>query len=152
MIDRRVRYRQGLNSLYLPYYDALCALMPADWAPYDGIRTFAEQDAEYAKGRTVKGGIVTNAKGGESPHEYGCANDWTRWTEAQQPIWMGKTDLAWQILINAAEKVGLRSGSEFGDVDHVELKISVSWKNQILPAFQSGGMDAAQAAISAAMV
>lgn len=44
-----------------------------------GTRTFAEQDALYAKGRTVnpigKKYIVTNAKGGYSNHNFGIAFD-----------------------------------------------------------------------------
>lgn len=39
------------------------------------LRTFAEQDALYAIGRTKPGKIVTNAKGGESYHNYGLAID-----------------------------------------------------------------------------
>ena len=39
------------------------------------IRTFAEQDALYAQGRTTSGKIVTNAKGGQSYHNYGLALD-----------------------------------------------------------------------------
>lgn len=40
-----------------------------------GLRTFAEQDALYAQGRTVRGKRVTNAKGGQSMHNYGLAVD-----------------------------------------------------------------------------
>lgn len=40
-----------------------------------GTRTIAEQNALYAKGRTTKGNIVTNAKGGSSFHNYGLALD-----------------------------------------------------------------------------
>lgn len=39
------------------------------------LRTFAEQDALYAQGRTKKGAIVTKAKGGQSYHNYGLAVD-----------------------------------------------------------------------------
>ncbi|WP_313553018.1 M15 family metallopeptidase [Sphingobacterium multivorum] len=39
------------------------------------LRTFEEQNALYAQGRTTKGKIVTNAKGGSSWHNYGCAFD-----------------------------------------------------------------------------
>ena len=39
------------------------------------LRTFAEQDALYAQGRTKKGRIVTKAKGGQSYHNYGLAVD-----------------------------------------------------------------------------
>lgn len=40
------------------------------------LRTFTEQDALYAKGRTDKTSkVVTNAKGGDSYHNYGLALD-----------------------------------------------------------------------------
>lgn len=40
-----------------------------------GLRTVAEQNALYAQGRTAPGAIVTNAKGGQSIHNYGLAFD-----------------------------------------------------------------------------
>jgi peptidoglycan L-alanyl-D-glutamate endopeptidase CwlK len=40
-----------------------------------GLRTFAEQDALYAQGRTAKGRIVTNARAGYSNHNFGTAFD-----------------------------------------------------------------------------
>ncbi len=40
-----------------------------------GTRTYAEQDVLYAKGRTIKGKIVTNARGGYSYHNFGIAID-----------------------------------------------------------------------------
>jgi peptidoglycan LD-endopeptidase CwlK len=40
-----------------------------------GFRTYAEQDALYAQGRTVPGDKVTNAKGGYSNHNFGIAFD-----------------------------------------------------------------------------
>jgi peptidoglycan L-alanyl-D-glutamate endopeptidase CwlK len=40
-----------------------------------GNRTWAEQDALYAKGRTAPGPKVTNAKGGQSNHNFGLAID-----------------------------------------------------------------------------
>jgi len=39
------------------------------------LRSFAEQDGLFAQGRTKAGKIVTNAKGGESYHNYGLAID-----------------------------------------------------------------------------
>ncbi|HEX6622520.1 MAG TPA: LysM peptidoglycan-binding domain-containing protein [Pyrinomonadaceae bacterium] len=41
----------------------------------DGLRTFAEQDALFAQGRTKPGNIVTKARGGQSNHNYGLAVD-----------------------------------------------------------------------------
>ena len=40
-----------------------------------GLRTIDEQNALYAQGRTADGKIVTNAKGGDSWHNYGMAID-----------------------------------------------------------------------------
>ena len=39
------------------------------------LRTFAEQDALYAQGRTAPGKVVTKARGGQSWHNYGLAID-----------------------------------------------------------------------------
>lgn len=40
-----------------------------------GSRTYAEQNALYAQGRSKKGKIVTNARGGQSWHNFGLAYD-----------------------------------------------------------------------------
>ena len=40
-----------------------------------GLRTYAEQDELYAKGRPDNGPKVTNAKGGQSNHNFGIAFD-----------------------------------------------------------------------------
>lgn len=40
-----------------------------------GLRTYAEQNALYAKGRNEPGDIVTKAKGGYSNHNFGIAFD-----------------------------------------------------------------------------
>ncbi|MFL9610604.1 M15 family metallopeptidase [Methylobacillus sp. Pita2] len=40
-----------------------------------GLRTYAEQDALYAQGRTSAGNIVTNARGGYSNHNFAIAFD-----------------------------------------------------------------------------
>jgi peptidoglycan L-alanyl-D-glutamate endopeptidase CwlK len=40
-----------------------------------GTRTWAEQDALYAKGRTTPGPIVTKARGGQSNHNFSIAFD-----------------------------------------------------------------------------
>jgi hypothetical protein len=41
----------------------------------EGFRSIERQNELYAQGRTTKGNIVTNAKGGESFHNYGVAFD-----------------------------------------------------------------------------
>jgi hypothetical protein len=59
-----------------------------------GFRTFEEQEALYAQGRTAPGAIVTNARGGASNHNFGYAvdvarlttNDGIDWTRIDAPI------------------------------------------------------------------
>lgn len=40
-----------------------------------GLRTYSEQDALYAQGRTTPGKVVTNARAGYSNHNFGLAFD-----------------------------------------------------------------------------
>jgi hypothetical protein len=128
--DRRTKFRGGLSGLYLPVYDKLCSLLGPEWQPFYGLRTFAEQDLLYSHGRTTPGSIVTNAKGGQSPHNYGCASDWTLWDANGQPIWMPSHDTRWAPYITAIREAKGRPGADFHLVDypHNELPISLSWE------------------------
>lgn len=56
------------------------------------LRTFAEQDAIYAEGRTKPGGIKTNARGGFSVHNYGMALDIVLIKDGKDAIWDVKGD------------------------------------------------------------
>lgn len=47
----------------------------ADVRIISGTRTYAEQDALYARGRTAPGPVVTNARAGYSNHNFGTAWD-----------------------------------------------------------------------------
>ncbi len=52
-----------------------CQAAGIDAKVISGTRTYAEQDALYAKGRTTAGPKVTNARGGFSNHNFGIAFD-----------------------------------------------------------------------------
>lgn len=105
----------------------------------DGYRTFAEQDKLYAQGRTTSGKKVTNAKGGQSYHNYGLAFD-CYFTEN------GKITFAKAINSEVA-KIGEELGLEWGgrwtsikDMPHFQLtKGSVS---QLLALHNAGKKDA----------
>jgi len=56
-------------------FQAKCELVGIDVLIYCTLRGFDEQDELYAQGRKTKGKIVTNARGGESFHQYGIALD-----------------------------------------------------------------------------
>lgn len=110
-----------------------------------GLRTYAEQDALFAQGRTKPGKIVTRARGGQSNHNFGLACDLC-------PVRNGTFDWNWReafLAINAeAEKVKLNWGGDwvkFLDLPHVELAgPSVKECAQI---FAKGGLQAVWAAV-----
>jgi len=85
-----------------------------------GLRTFAEQDALWAQGRTVPGKRVTNARGGQSYHNYGLAFDVAVLVDGK---------VTWDIdryaaLTPYAQRVGLEHGytwSTFRDPPHFQL-------------------------------
>lgn len=85
-----------------------------------GFRTWAEQDELYAQGRTKAGGIVTNARGGQSNHNYGTAFDVV-------PIENGKADWnskRWNEIGALGKKIGFKWGGDWtGLVDkpHFEM-------------------------------
>jgi peptidoglycan L-alanyl-D-glutamate endopeptidase CwlK len=87
-----------------------------------GLRTFAEQDALYAQGRTVEGKRVTNARGGQSNHNYGLAVDFCVFVNGQ-PDWNAPYE-QWEQIGLEAEAVGLEWGGRwksFRDLPHVQL-------------------------------
>lgn len=89
-----------------------------------GYRTIAEQNALYAQGRTGNGRIVTNAKGGQSYHNYGLAIDLVELVNGQ-PNWAfdyGK-------LQKMAVDMGIVWGGTFKSiVDKPHFEISFGYK------------------------
>lgn len=91
------------------------------------LRTDAEQTALYAQGRTAPGHIVTNAKAGQSAHQYGLAIDIVPMVNGK-PDWHG-TDPVWSEIGVLGEAAGLgwlgAPGSSFPEEPHFELP---DWK------------------------
>lgn len=67
-------------------------------------RDNASQDALYAQGRTAPGKIVTNAKGGQSFHNYRCAVDVVPLVNGK-PVWDDKA--LWFQIGTLGESCGL---------------------------------------------
>lgn len=65
---------------------ARCELVGISVLIYCTLRDGAEQDALYAIGRTKPGDIVTNARAGESWHQFRCAFDFVPMV-AGKPQW-----------------------------------------------------------------
>lgn len=112
-----------------------------------GLRTYAEQDALYAQGRTIPGHIVTNAKGGYSNHNFGCAVD-------VYPFLSGATgELNWNAkspqfasMVTALKAQGLAWGGDWKsipDYPHFQLEnVPVTPTDADRAEFAKGGLEA----------
>lgn len=102
-----------------------------------GLRTFAEQDSLYAQGRTKPGKKVTNAKGGQSIHNYGFAVDicliidgkTASWDTAKD--WDGDKQSDWMEVVVIFKKNGWNWGGDWRtlkDMPHFDKKGFSDWK------------------------
>ena len=74
---------------------------------YSTLRDAESQDDLYAQGRTKPGRIVTNAKGGDSYHQYGVAFDFV-------PIINGVTNWGDTARYRECAAIGKHCGLEWG--------------------------------------
>jgi len=91
-----------------------------------GLRTFPEQDALYSQGRTRKGPTVTNAKGGQSYHNYGLAADFCLLNAKNA---FPDPHPVWEVIAEEAEKLQLAAGFRWQHQDkpHVEVP-GLNWR------------------------
>lgn len=118
--------RINLDLIYFPFLEKIlellvnCEVRGAHYIATFGYRSYGEQDALFAQGRSIKGKKVTNARGGQSAHNFGLAIDFTRDLDPTrpglQPGWNAKDYL---ILATEAVKLGLHSGRSYQDWPHV---------------------------------
>lgn len=112
-----------------------------------GLRTFPEQDALYAQGRTKPGKRVTNAKAGQSFHNYGLAVDIAllydkdgngtyeslSWDTLKDFDKDGEAD--WMEIVDLFEDAGYTWGGRFSsipDAPHFEKTFGYSWKTLLV--------------------
>lgn len=92
-------------------------------------RTFAESDALYAQGRTTGGEIVTQAKAGQSYHNYALALDFHLIVN-DKDVW--DVDHNWMIVVNIFKKHGFSWGGDFPgtfkDYPHLENRLGYNWR------------------------
>lgn len=134
---------EGLNSDFRKQVDILLADL-ADQniavCVVSGLRTIQQQNQLYAQGRSTGGNIVTNAKGGQSPHNFGTAVDLAPLDSKGEINWNDKQGFA--LIGEAAERLGMVWGGKFKsivDLPHVE---STGWK-VLQAAWRSGKLEVA---------
>jgi peptidoglycan hydrolase-like protein with peptidoglycan-binding domain len=100
-----------------------------------GYRSKDEQDELYAQGRTEPGNKVTNAKGGQSNHNFGVAVDLCLYTEdGKDVIWTADGDF--KKVVAAMKKEGFKWGGDwksFKDNPHFELYDAVNGEKAPTP-------------------
>jgi peptidoglycan LD-endopeptidase CwlK len=100
----------------------------------DGYRSKERQDELYAQGRTSAGNIVTNAKGGESLHNFGVAVDCVFRREGYDA-----PKALWQTFGKIAKEEGFEWGGDwpnFKDYPHIQMPLGHS-----IEEFQKGKVD-----------
>lgn len=101
----------------------------------DGYRSDEEQNRLYSKGRSTEGNIVTNARAGESLHNYGLAIDFALRLKDGSVIWdmeydgngNGKSD--WLEVVAIAKDLGFEWGGDwtnFPDYPHLQMDFGLS--------------------------
>lgn len=99
-----------------------------------GFRSYQEQDKLYAQGRTTPGAIVTNAKGGESYHNYGVGADFVFIKEGYNA-----SSQLWATLGEVGKRQGFEWGGEWESfVDKPHFQMTLGYK---LKDFQQGKVD-----------
>lgn len=128
---------QAAFTLFAQLAKDAAAKLGCDYIMIAGNRTWAEQDALYARGRTAPGSKVTNARGGFSNHNFGIAGDFgvfkgKVYLDESDPKLAAKVHRACAAL---AEGCGLDWGGNwesFQDMPHYEIHtvLSTSAKRQ----------------------
>lgn len=101
-----------------------------------GLRTYAEQNALYAQGRTRPGPVVTNARGGFSNHNFGVAVDFALLlADGRTVSWDTLRDADkdslpdWSEVVEEAKKLGFSWGGDwrsFRDMPHLEMTFGLT--------------------------
>lgn len=99
-----------------------------EWRATSCRRTIKEQNNLYSQGRKAPGAIVTNAKGGQSPHNFGLAVDCCPMKLDKSDFWWNAPAGYWDVYGAIAKEHGLVWGGNFKsivDLPHVE---TTDWK------------------------
>ena len=131
MLKKKVNF--ALVPLVQRKADELIALAASKGMPIritEASRSKERQDELYAQGRTKPGNIVTNAKGGESIHQYKCAFD----------VVFTKTGYEgdWDTLGALGKSIGLEWGGDWKFKDRPHFQMTLGYT---LADFQKNDID-----------
>jgi len=123
-----------------------------------GLRSWTEQDALYAQGRTTPGNIVTNVPGGYSYHCFGLAADCVPSIGGSTyiPDW-NPSHPAWQRMEAVGQSLGLDSGATwrtFPDFPHFQFTgrfPEAEPDDEVRQIFKDGGMQAVWSEVTSSL-
>jgi len=102
----------------------------ADMIIVQALRTFNEQTKLY-----LQKPKVTNAKAGQSYHNYGLAFDFCLLIDGKDISWDTVKDFDadkkpdWYEVISIFEALGFKSGKSFNDLPHLEMSFGYGWRD-----------------------
>ncbi len=142
-VDTTKLYPRFANALIWLLEDAF-SIGVSLWC-ISGYRSYAEQSILHSQGRTMPGNIVTNAKAGQSAHNFGIAADVSRDEfinrAGLQPDWMPD---AYEPLRLLAPKYGLVWGGNWAKEDRPHLQwpgyVTAEELEPLKTCFESGGL------------
>lgn len=117
----------NINATLVEFAHKLDEVMPI--LVLHGYRSIEEQNALYAQGRTAPGKRVTNAKGGQSAHNFGMAID-----VAPEP-WNPNNESKFDEMVKHARKIiadnnyPITCGADFASIDRPHFEIT-GWKDK----------------------
>ena len=142
---------------------AKCKAQGIDILITQGLRTVEEQDALFAQGRLGLAQVnglrkkasmapigpkentkVTNARGGQSFHNFGLAIDFVPLLSMGKANWNTK-DPSWMKVRQIGKALGLRPASEVKpdwDLPHLQLVIGGKPDGSLVKAYAAGGLNA----------
>lgn len=112
------------------------------------LRTWEQQDALFAQGRTAPGKIVTNASGGLSGHNFGYCVDFVP-DDPNFPKFQADYNTShssWKVLLGLALQCGLAEGAQwrtFPDMPHLYLReLPATPTDRMRAIYRTGGLSA----------
>jgi len=114
-LDRLNKLHPDVRQSAIDAYTEACSETPVGVHPFitETERTFQRSDDLYAQGRTKPGSIVTNAKGGDSLHNYNLAIDFVNQVNGKAS-W--NVDANWMKVVEIFKNHGWKWGGDFKSI------------------------------------
>lgn len=135
-VSRILQIHPKLRSELTEIYTQICmALTGRAFCRFAYVlRTFDEQNKLYAQGRTMPGKVVTNAKAGQSYHNYGLAVDIVLIIDGKEASWSTTEDFDrdgiadWMEIVKIFKQYGWEWGGDwhFKDLPHFQKTLGKS--------------------------